>query len=259
MLLWWFWAHVVLITQEAPEFRFSGLKMYVNDLSQAETFYKDVLGFSLQRTGDQWVVNTGTWPIYLSAGIEQQPPSYPTTARTGLTVQTYRLLPRIDRLREMGVPVLDSLLRRNGVGISIPFSDPTGNVLNMMEVQARELPQFAGIKVYNSGVTISDMVAARNFYQEILGFESWSERYLPDALPLKHKDGSFAFMVHYKPSLLRNETAHGVSPGVHLILSTPDLERARDYLKSKEVIVQQKGPLLICKDPEGNILEVIVE
>jgi len=164
----------LIYAQEKPDFKFHGLKIYVHDLKLAEEFYCNQFHFRSTKNGNNLKLETDSWPIYIEKANGKAQTSYPFKARTGLTVQTYKLLPRIDKLRKSGVVLYDTLLRRNGVGISIPFQDPSGNVLSMIEVQIREIERFDGVRIYNTGVTISDMDAAIEFYERILGFEEWS-------------------------------------------------------------------------------------
>lgn len=241
-----------------PEFRFHGLKIFVDDLAVAESFYTDELGFSLAKKSDsQITLDTKSWPIYLEKSTRNQTSRYPDEARTGLTVYTYKLLPRIDSFRKNDVVLYDSLLSRNGVGISIPFNDPSRNVISLMEVQIREVPTFKEIRLYNTGVTTSDMESSIDFYENILGFEEWSRDYLPDALPLKHDDGSFAFMIHHRDGLTSNTLKHGDSPQMILIMQTPDLDKAGAYLKERDVEFTEEKELLICRTPSGNYIEII--
>ncbi len=244
--------------QNGLELRFNGIKIFVHDLSAAEDFYTETLGLdAATKSKDQVTLATNAWPIILEKVGGTAAGNYPSAARTGLSFQTYKLLPRIDALRRQGVSLYDSLLSRNGVGISIPFRDPSGNVLNTIEVQIREIEQFEGVRIYNTGVTISDMDAAIRFYEEILGFEEWSRNYLPDALPLKHTDGSFAFMIHYKEGLQKNSTAYGEQSQIVLMMKTTKLEELKSKLRKEKVKFESKKDGIVCRDPEGNFVEIV--
>jgi len=250
-------ASLSIFAQEESKLTFTGIKIFVTDLQVAEDFYANVLGLEVSdRAANEVELKTNTWPITLALAKERSAPGYPNNARTGLSFQTYKLLPQIDRLRENGVKLYDSLLSRNGVGISIPFEDPFGNVMTIIEVQIREVEAFEGVRIYNTGVTIANMDAATQFYEGLLGFEEWSRNYLPDALPLKHSDGSFAFMIHYKDGLKNNANAYGQNSQIVLMMSVPNLGGLRSLLESREIQFDLKKDRLIVQDQERNFIEI---
>ncbi|MEO1050999.1 MAG: VOC family protein [Bacteroidota bacterium] len=248
--------HEYVVSQN--HLKFHGLRVFVNSLESSLDFYQGTLGFEVKDKNESEVVlKTGSWPIYLQKSNSQTTSDYPKVARTGLAIQTAKLLPRIDHFREQGIPFFDSLLQRNGVGISIPFEDPSGNVLNLIEVQIRQVPTFQGLKIYNTGVTISNMETATQFYEDILGFEEWSRAYLPAALPLKHADGSFAFMIHCKEGLTDSQRDYGTSPQMVLMFSTSDMATIKRHLQNNEVVFKDLTDSIICQDPAGNFIEII--
>ncbi|MEP1095435.1 MAG: VOC family protein [Cyclobacteriaceae bacterium] len=241
---------------QTSELKFTGVKIFVTDLKIAEDFYSRILGFKVSgQTESQLELETNTWPITLALASEMAAPGYPANARTGLSLQTHKLLPQIDAFREKGVKLHDSRLSRNGVGISIPFEDPFGNVMTIIEIQIREVVKFEGVKIYNTGVAIPNMDAATAFYEGILGYEEWSRDYLPAALPLKHSDGSFAFMIHYEKGLAKNANTYKKNSQIVLLMSTPNLESVKSGL-NKESIVESKKGFLVLRDPERNLVEV---
>lgn len=248
-----------LAAGQDPDFKFHGLKVYVDDINQAEKFYGDFLGFELKENMESLVVSDQSFRIYIQKSQRRLETNYPASARTSLALQVDKLLPAIDLLRAHKLKVYDTLLERNGVGIAIPFQDYSGNVMHFIEVQVFDPGPIDKIRTYNCGVTISDMDKTSKFYLEILGFKEWSRSYLPAALPLKHEDGSFAFMIHAKKDLKANQTNHSASPQMNLILSTSDLVSAKRYLIESEVIIidSRDKSSILCRDPEGNIIEII--
>ncbi len=245
------------LTSIAQEVRFSGIKIFVHDLELAEDFYQKNLNLKIaSRSKNTISLNSNAWPIVLEKSEESAVGNYPNEARTGLSFQTYKLLLTIDALRNQEVTLHDSLLSRNGVGIHIPFEDPSGNVFTTIEVQIRPVQMFEGLNVYNTGVTISDMDAAVHFYEKILGYEELSRNYLPDALPLKHSDGSFAFMIHYKESLMKNSASYGKHSQVVLMMEAEDLEQIKSKLEVENISFTSKKDRIICRDPEGNFVEI---
>jgi len=243
---------------QEPDFKFHGLKIYVDDLTKAQRFYDDFLGFELKEQRESLMVADQSFPIYFQKSQGKADPDYPVAARTSLALQVNKLLPAIDLLRASKLKVYDSLLERNGVGIAIPFQDYSGNVMHFIEVQVFDPGPVDNIQTYNCGVTISDMAKASTFYLEILGFKEWSRNYLPAALPLKHEDGSFAFMIHAKKGIDANQTSRSASPQMNLILTTSDLPAAKRYLMDNKVTIldSDEEGVIFCRDPEGNIIEV---
>ncbi len=246
-----------LAVGQEVEFRFHGLKIQVRDIETSKQFYGDVLGLRVSQQDGKLNIMGQAFPIVIEQALFSSPSEYPCRSRTGLALQVDKLLPTIDQLRDKGVFIYDSLLARNGVGISIPFQDPAGNVLNLIEVQIYDPGAIGGLRVYNTGVTVSDLEAAIAFYQDVLGFEDWSRDYLPAALPLKHHDGSFAFMIHVKEGLSANEADFHSTPQMSLVLTTSDIHQAKNYLKGAKVKVIESGSSLICQDPSGNWVEII--
>ncbi len=244
------------------QLKFHGVKIKVVDMNEAIDFYVHKLGFQVQSQDefpDQVILKTNSFPVYLELTKNNSSSVYPKEARTGLVLQTNKLLPKIDELREEGIEFYDSLLTRNGVGISIPFEDPFGNVLHLIEVQIWPVDGFNEPRVYNAGVTIADMDTAIDFYINKLGFLVWSKNYLPDALPLKHEDESFAFMIHYEDGLAPNSIRYSLEAHTLLMFETLDLDIYRKELKSKGVsIIDLKSEeKFALKDTEGNMIEVI--
>jgi catechol 2,3-dioxygenase-like lactoylglutathione lyase family enzyme len=69
----------------------------------------------------------------------------------------------------------------------------------MMHQTIVKVEPFKEPRIYNFGVLVPDMKAARAFYHDVLGFVERSEKYLPLDLPLGYSDNTFAFMLHYRP------------------------------------------------------------
>ncbi len=245
-------------TIERPEFEVHGVKIFVDDLTIAEKFYSKDLGFKvIKRNKSRLILETNTYPVYLQLAKQIVDRDLHKESYIGLSFQVTKLLPAIDELRASGIHVQDSLLSRNGVGIDIPFHDPTGNILNLIEVQIRDIPEFNRYRVYNSGAVVNDMIGAENFYKGDLGFLDWSRDYLPDALPLMHKDGSFAFMLHQKKGLIRNTASYGTGPQIVLMFEVSNFDETIKYFKQNNIPFQKLEKLLVLKDPEGNHSEII--
>jgi catechol 2,3-dioxygenase-like lactoylglutathione lyase family enzyme len=264
LLLVWFCFPLLLYAQEppTPPLRFEGLRIWVNDLEAAKAFYTEVLGLAIATEDqDKKMLKLNTRPVvlYLSEAENNSSSLYGKHSRTSLTLQVPALLPAIDRLRKAGVALEELELQRNGVGISIPFKDPAGNLLSIIEVQVRPVTPFKGFKIYNAGITTSAMEEAIQFYVAQLGFEEWSRDYLPAAMPLKHPDDSFAFMLHAKPGLTVPHISYGQDSDMNLIFSTNDLKALERYLNKAGISTRTATTSagFIFKDPFGNHCEVI--
>ncbi len=244
-----------LMSQEV-DFRFFGLKIFVEDTSAARKFYSKSLGFKMKDSLGFPIITGEAFPIFFEKGKVHHESDYPESSRTGLVVYVDKLLPEIDRLRDKNVKIYDKLLERNGVGIAIPFEDNSGNVLGLMEVQVFDVGRFSGLKVYNCGVTISDMDKALGFYRDFLGFKEWSRNYLPAAIPLKNVDSSFAFMIHYEKGRNDNTSGYGDFPQMRLMFSVIDLEQAEAYFMQKGHKVYKLKDFILLQDPFGNWIEV---
>ncbi len=238
--------------------KMAGLKIYVDDLEMAEKFYVDFLGFKpLQKERSRLILKTNIYPIHIALSRERMDREITSESHTGMSLLVHKLLPSIEVVRSSGYKIYDSLLSRNGVGIDIPIEDPSGNLLHLIEVQIMEVPPFEGFRVYNSGITVSDINQAEELYIQKLGFEAWSRNYLPDALPLKHKDGSFAFMLHQDTSLNENTATYGITPQLNLMLTTPNLEVTKKILSESSVEYVDKEGKLLVKGPYQNLIEII--
>lgn len=256
-----------LETAREIDLRAYGVKIKVTDMDEAIRFYTRTLGFKIQSDKyhpEMVTLDTQPWPTILERTSKTNKNNYPNEARTGLSLQTNHLLPTIEGLKARGIKFYDTLLQRNGVGISIPLEDPFGNVLHLLEVQIRDVPRFEEPRIYNFGITSGNMEAATAFYQGVLGFEDWSRKYLPAALPLKHPDGSFAFMLHYQEGVSSKESSHPEEAQIVLLFSANNLEQVRRKIKASEaeIITRSKvpGPLgayITVKDPLGNVIEII--
>ena len=161
-------------------------------------------------------------------------------------------------MRQQGVVFSDTLLARNGVGISVPFEDPSGNLLSLIEVQIVDVPRFEGFRIYNCGVNVTKMEDALNFYETTLGFKEWSKNYLPAAMPLKHvQDDSFAFMIHYKNGLKPSANKRGRNAQFSLVLEVNDPDAIKEYFASGGIEYEDQEDHLVCRDPSGNYVEIL--
>lgn len=249
-----------------PEIRFYGVQIRVHNMEQAVDFYSKRLGFSISEQmhfPNQLSLKTNSFPLELVLVKEENNTNYKQEAHAKVSFLANDLLPTIDRLRSVGVPFQEKELSKNGVGVHIPFQDPSGNQHTIIEVQIRTVPSFEEPRIYNTGFNVVDMEAAASFYVEKLGFEVFSEDYLPAALPLKHSDNSFAFMLHYKNEMQQARPSYPKQAQTLLMFETKQLERSIAILKTKgitflsdEIQSNSRGKYIAFKDPSGNISEL---
>lgn len=243
----------------APNLKLAGIMIWVDDLDKAENFYKEILGFQpavAEPITNGLTLNSHGMTIYLATAGKHQKMIYEQDVRTAITIEVPKLLPAIDQLRNAGLEFEENHLQRNGVGISIPLHDPAGNLLNLIEVQNHAVAPFESFRVYNLGITSSGLDAARAFYIEKLGFEAWSFDYLPAALPLKHANGSFAFMLHKKVGLSNRNPAYGQVNDTQLVFHCADLELTSKQLESAGIETLAENEGLVCRDPFGNYFHI---
>ncbi len=140
----------------------------------------------------------------------------------------------IRALKSRGVEFLYDSPRSVGVGISTHFRDPFGNLLYYLEQQVGPSADFQEPRIYNVGLQVSNMEKARSFYCGLLGFVVRTERYFP-AIPLGHRDGSFAFMLHEKKNLRPAQIDYPEQRQTVIVLQASDLEAALKLTKTRSL------------------------
>jgi len=152
-----------------------------------------------------------------------------------LFLQTNNLDSAVTRLNNIGI----SLVRKkteNGVGFDAMIQDPFGNVISLMDQSKYPITPFEEPKIYNVGYSMNDIERAKEFYCNKLGFYVRTTKYFP-ALPLGHKDSTFAFMLHQ-----RNVRPIKVDPEetqIMIIFSTKDIDSTVDLLRKKGVDISE--------------------
>jgi len=243
--------------------RFYGVKIKVGEIAAGKKFYAGKLGFDVREdfhSPRQILLHTNAFPLIL----ESAPNARGKPGSIRIAFQVNKLLPAIDHFRRKNVHFEDTSLSRNGIGIHINFDDPFENRHSLIEVQVRPVAPFRGPRVYNAGVSVNDMKRGEDFYIGKLGFTALSRDYLPDALPLTHGDGSFAFMLHLNRRLPDNlEPGYPETGQTMFLFSTPAIQEGIQFLKQNDIEmvfeepkVDHLGHYVAFKDPFGNILEL---
>lgn len=133
-----------------------------------------------------------------------------------------------------------------------------------VEVESATQGSVNGVKIYNVGFRVRDIEVTRNFYVNRLGFSILNRSYLPKALPLKHRDNSFAFMLHYNETVPEVvDQSYPETSQTTLLFSNSTIEKATEYIISQGVRLlfeEPKFDLLekytAIKDPLGNVSEI---
>lgn len=218
----------------APLARYHGVLIRVPDLELALAFYSGVLGFESERIAPSLARLEDRNPIYLEqVGYPLRPPEG-NEARASVAFQTRDIRAAITRLRERGVAFLSEEPSAVGVGQAIRFRDPFGNIHSLLEHTVSEVPPFDEPEVYNSGFKHpdADTASLRALIVDRLGFTVRTERYFPPSLPIGHRDGTFAFMLHENEpwEVEVRPRADPASAAVSLIFATTDLPALRRAL-----------------------------
>lgn len=251
-----------------PSLQTHALKINVDDMKKAESFYVGKLGFEVEDKSAhpaQVVLKTGGRVKLTLNRVARLQKAGPLETQVGLTLQVNDLDQTVVRLRAAGVDFVEGSKRREAVGNAITVRDPFGRKISLMHHTASKVEPFREPRIYNFGVLIPDMNAGRDYYGNKLGFAVRSEKYLPLDLPLGHKDNSFGFMLHYRPGVTAIKSAYPrATPFYTMVFSTDNLSRAMDAMKSSgiKVVTTKLRPtgqleLLVIEDPFGNISELV--
>lgn len=251
-----------------PSLQTHAVKINIDDMKKAESFYVRKLGFEVEDRSaypTQLVLKTGGRVKLILNRVARLQKAGPLETQVGLTLQVNDLDQTVERLQAAGVHFVEGSKRREAVGNAITVRDPFGRKISLMHHTASRVEPFKEPRIYNFGVLIPDMNAGRDYYSNKLGFVVRSEKYLPLDLPLGHKDNSFGFMLHYRPGVTTIKSAYPrASPFNTMLFTTDNLRGAMDALKSNgiKVVTTKPGPtrqleLLVFEDPFGNIFELM--
>jgi predicted enzyme related to lactoylglutathione lyase len=243
------------------ELRTYGLKINVDEMDKAVSFYVGKLGFEIEDRSNypnQVSLKTNDRIKLILNKVKKLQKIDATDTRIGLTLQVNDLDVAIARMKAAGLDFGENQKRKEGVGNAISFNDPFGRTISIMHVTIVKVEPFKEPKVYNYGVLVPDMDIARDFYGKKLGFVERSERYLPLDMPLGHADKSFGFMLHVRPNVksVKNEYPK-TFPAFTMLFETSDLSKATAEIKSKGVKIIEKKKSVIFEDSFGNISEIV--
>ena len=246
--------------------RTSALKINVDDMEKALSFYVGKLGFEVADKGDyprEVVLKTDDSFKLILERVARLQRVGPSETQVGLTLQVNDLEQAILKMRSLKVRFAETTPRKEGVGNAIFILDPFGRKVSLMHQTISKVEPFKEPRVYNFGVLIPEMSAGRDFYANKLGFVVRSERYLPLDLPLGHADKTFAFMLHYRPGVTSIKSEYPkAAPFLTMVFETTDLTETLKELRREGVHIlavesSKRGQIVILEDPFGNVSEVV--
>jgi catechol 2,3-dioxygenase-like lactoylglutathione lyase family enzyme len=246
--------------------RTSALKINVDDMDKALSFYGDKLGFEVADRSDypqEVVLRTGDSFKLILNQVRRLQKVVATETQVGLTLQVNDLDQAVEKMRSLDVEFAETKPRKEGVGNAIFILDPFSRKISLMHQTIVKVEPFKEPRVYNYGVLIPDMAAGRDFYVNKLGFVVRSEKYLPLDLPLGHEDKTFAFMLHYRPGVTSIKSEYpNATPFVMMVFEASDLPQTVMELRKSGVKIlaaksSKHGKAIVIEDPFGNVSEVI--
>lgn len=246
--------------------RTSALKINVDDMDKALSFYGDKLGFEVADRSEyprEVVLKTEDNFKLILNKVGRLQKAGATETQVGLTLQVNDLDQAIEKMKSLNVEFAETKPRKEGVGNAIFILDPFGRKVSLMHQTIVKVEPFKEPRVYNFGVLIPDMAAGKDFYANKLGFVVRSEKYLPLDLPLGHEDKTFAFMLHYRPGVtsIKSEYPRAAS-FVTMVFETTDLPQTIAELKREGVKIlasksSKQGKVVVLEDPFGNVSEIV--
>lgn len=241
----------------------AGAEVRVVDVAEAADFYRGLLGF--ETTDDSALPEVATLhngDVELTLRRVRTPLRLAGTAEaeTHVNLMIEDLDQTLAALADAGVEPVGEVLT-SAIGPYAVIRDPSGNLLHLMDVEHGDEEPLAQPRVFNLGLKVTDMKAAREFYIDKLGLEVFSEDYYPPVVPLQ-RSGVVALVLH--------ESATEGSPvdypdGAHteVVFLTPDLAAALAELAARglEPIDQspaeaQPAAFATLRDPDGNLIQI---
>ena len=253
---------------ESQLIRTHGVKINVDDMEKALSFYGGKLGFEIEdRSGypDDVLLKSGDREKLILHRVKKLRASGPADTQLSFTLQVNDLEQTIGRMEALGVEFGEKERRKEAVGNAIFIKDPFGRLISLMHQTVVKVEPFKEPKIYNFGFLVPDMRAGRDFYSNRLGFVVRSERYLPLDLPLGHEDQSFAFMLHYRPGVTPVKSDYPRAAAFNtLVFETHSLPAAVAELTARGVKIltgkprkSARGSYVAFEDPFGNVSELL--
>jgi catechol 2,3-dioxygenase-like lactoylglutathione lyase family enzyme len=237
--------------KEPPRLEVAGLEIGAVDLERSAEFYCGVLGFKPVaggRTPDAVRLANGEVELTLrKVGLpatfdpEKVPHFY-------LNVEVNDLATTVGELEKRQLALLGPR-RETAIGYFASLRDPAGNVHQVVERKPHSLQPFPP-RMFNIGIRMASMAAAKDFYCRGLGFEVMGADHRPPIIPLKPRGA--APLILFEGSTTSAETGADVARAV-LVLDVADLAWALDFLRQQGLTVTGRGEgFAMLADPSGN-------
>lgn len=228
------------------DFKVYGIKINVPSLENAVEFYSSVMGFRIEKINfklrEVYLLSNDNRKIILQETSEKLFPDDGEYSCTSFALQVANLDNSLKRLSQKGVKFLENEKRTEGIGFSLHYYDPFGNLFSMVEVTVGERQIFDEPKLYNFGYYIPDIQKGMDFYISKIGFIERTKKYLPEDMPLYHADKSFGFMLHLNREKYGLRKALDGKNAVNLVFSTKNLNQSQEYLKKLGVKLSKPMP-----------------
>jgi predicted enzyme related to lactoylglutathione lyase len=233
----------------------AGLEIGAVDLERSAELYRNVLGFAPvegKSTADEVHLSNGGVEIILRRATQPAAFDPARQAHIYLNLEVSDLAATTRELEKRGLGLV-APPKTTAIGLFAALRDPAGNVHQIVERQPRS-PQPFPPRVFNLGIRIESMTAAKAFYCGTLGFEVQSENHPPPIIPLKLKGKAPLILFEGIPE--RAEAAADRSRTV-LLLDDPDLAATLQTLRQKGVAIAAEGESVgerwaVVEDPSGN-------
>ena len=150
---------------------------------------------------------------------------------------------------------------RSAVGRYATFLDPSGNQHNIKQLDSPDEP-IDSPRVYDVGISVTDMTKAADFYANALGFEELTRKYYPPVVPMKQR--GCTFFILSEDSKTKAPYEYGERAHTGLAFAVEDIEESIKRLHDKGIRflhdkVQSSGNVryIAFNDPFGNVHELI--
>lgn len=243
-----------------------GVKINVTNMDKAIEFYEKKVGFVIESKKNYpnivFLKNDAEEKLALHL-VSNLVAESPKDIKAGISLQVNDYDSAVSRMKSNGVDFGNNIKRKEGVGYAISFSDPFGTGLSAMHVTVQKVERFAEPRIYNFGVTVSDMDKARDFFRK-LGFLERSQKYLPLDMPLGNPDKSFGFMLHFREGTEALWYNSSNDEHVVIMFKTKNLESTIKAMQEAGIVFVHKkiqenslGKFISFRDPMGMVYDLV--